>query len=393
MKKIQKIYFLFVVLVAVLVSCKKDSEAINFSTDLVNTNTLIREIIEEINDNYADDIAKEKLEIGAINGILATLDEYSTYISQDELDTFNQLTRGTFLGIGVEIRQIREGIEISSIVDESPAAIVGLRISDVITHIDGKDVSEMSFRDVVSKLSSDSALKMKISVSRNKTEKFDLILKKSVIQLQSVKLHFRDDIAVIKINCFNDGTLVGVSQAIKTLRKKKSNGVILDLRSNPGGILTQAINVCDLFLVNKKIVEFKSRNTSELKTVFSDGKDLLNGLPMVVLIDSCTASGGELVAAALGENKRAILIGEKTYGKGSLQSIIPIPGKGAIKLTTAFLISPNGSSINQNGVTPDIEITDNNQKSTDEHDDSIILRAMDLIHGISALNELEQKVK
>ncbi|MDR2666690.1 MAG: S41 family peptidase [Holosporales bacterium] len=364
----------------------------DFSTELVNTNTLIREIIEEINNNYADEIAKEKLEIGAINGILATLDEYSTYISQDEFDTFTQLTRGTFLGIGVEIKQIREGIEISSIIDESPAAIAGLKISDVITNIDGRDVSDMNFKDIVSKLSSDSALKMKVSVTRNKTEKFDVTLKKSVIQLQSVKLYFRGDIAVIKITCFNDGTLVGVSQAIKTLHRKQSKGVILDLRNNPGGILTQAINVCDMFLANKKIVEFKSRNENESKIVFSDGKDLLDGLPMVVLIDSCTASGGELVAAALGENKRAILIGEKTYGKGSLQSVIPIPGKGAIKLTTAYLISPNGNAINQNGVPPDIEIIDGNQRPTDKQEsDPIVLRAVDLIHGISALSELENK--
>lgn len=386
--------FIFLILPLIISGCKKDEKKLDLSIDAITTNNLIRDVIEEINNNYADEVTREKLEIGAINGMLGFLDEYSMYISQDEFDAFNNSTRGSFLGVGIEIKQIRDGIEITSVIDNSPASIGGLKVSDVIAKIDDKDVSEMTIKDVISKLSSDSALKIKVSITRNKTEKFDIVLKKSVIQLESVKYDFVSDIAIIKISYFNEGTVSGVSQAIKKLLKNKSTGVILDLRNNPGGILEQAIGVCDLFLNNKKIVELKSRNAEESHTIMADDTDLINNIPMVVLIDSNTASGGELVAAALGENKRAILLGEKTYGKGSLQTIIPIPGRGAIKLTTSYFISPNGNHINQKGVTPDIEISKESTIDCAEdgklESDIFILRAMDLIHGISALGNVKK---
>ena len=385
---------IFLILPIIVSGCKKDEKKLDLSMDAITTNNLIKDVIDEINNNYADEVTREKLEIGAINGMLGFLDEYSMYISQDEFDAFNNSTRGSFLGVGIEIKQIRDGIEITSVIDNSPASIAGLKTSDVMTKIDDKDVSEMTIKDVISKLSSDSALKIKVSIVRNKTEKFDVVLKKSVIQLESVKYDFVSDIAVIKISYFNEGTISSVSQAIKKLLKNKSVGVILDLRNNPGGILEQSIGVCDLFLNNKKIVELKSRNAEETRIIMSDHTDLINNIPMVVLIDSNTASGGELVAAALGENKRAILLGEKTYGKGSLQTIIPIPGRGAIKLTTSYFISPNGNPINQNGVTPDIEISKESSIDYIEdgklENDIFILRAMDLIHGISALGNVKK---
>lgn len=385
---------IFLILPIIVSGCKKDEKKLDLSMDAITTNNLIKDVIDEINNNYADEVTREKLEIGAINGMLGFLDEYSMYISQDEFDAFNNSTRGSFLGVGIEIKQIRDGIEITSVIDNSPASIAGLKTSDVMTKIDDKDVSEMTIKDVISKLSSDSALKIKVSIVRNKTEKFDVVLKKSVIQLESVKYDFVSDIAVIKISYFNEGTISSVSQAIKKLLKNKSVGVILDLRNNPGGILEQSIGVCDLFLNNKKIVELKSRNAEETRIIMSDDTDLINNIPMVVLIDSNTASGGELVAAALGENKRAILLGEKTYGKGSLQTIIPIPGRGAIKLTTSYFISPNGNPINQNGVTPDIEISKESSIDYIEdgklENDIFILRAMDLIHGISALGNVKK---
>ncbi|MDR3223993.1 MAG: S41 family peptidase [Holosporales bacterium] len=383
---------LFVLVASVLVACdeKKDENAIDFSADLIDSNNLIKEIIDEIKENYADEIAREKLEIGAINGMLKVLDDHSTYITQDEFDAFNKSTRGAFLGIGIEIKQENDGIEIISIVDDSPASKAGLKVSDIITHIDNTDVLKMNMKMVITKLSSDYAMKIRVSVLRNKSDKLEFKLSKSVIQIQSVKLSFMDDIAVIKISHFNEGTLLAITKSIKELMKKKITGVIIDLRNNPGGILEQAVKVCDLFLANKKIVEFRSKRADDSKVVFADDVDLLDGLPMAVLIDSNTASGGELVAAALGENKRAVLLGERTYGKGSQQTIIPIPGRGAIKLTTSHFVSPNGNVIDHAGVQPDIEVpknqTDPETSTAENNQTPVMLRAIDLLHGISALN-------
>jgi carboxyl-terminal processing protease len=370
--------------------------------DAITTNTFIKEIIEEVDRNYADEISREKLEIGAINGILGVLDEHSMYISQDEFNSFARSTRGSFLGVGIEIRQVRDGVEVVAVIDDSPASIAGLKESDLIVKIDDLDVAEMHMKEVISKLSSDSALKVKLSIVRNKTEKFDIILKKSVIQLRSVKTDFISDIAILRITFFNDGTVADTTKAIRKIIKNKVSGVILDLRNNPGGIMEQAIRVCDLFLgKGKKIIEFKSRNKTDSRSIFSNETDLLDGIPMVVLIDANTASGAELVASSLGDNKRAILIGEKTYGKGSLQTIIPIPGRGAIKLTTAYFLSPNGKQINQIGVIPDIEVEREQKVIAPENNeapkeigqkevavvDTMIQRAIDLLRALSALNE------
>ncbi|MBQ7524181.1 MAG: S41 family peptidase [Alphaproteobacteria bacterium] len=382
-----------------LASCKKEQQTLDISDDILSADTLIKEIIEEIRFNYADDIAREKLEIGAINGMLSVLDEHSLYITNEEFSAYSQSTRGSFLGVGIEIKRCREGVEVQSVIDESPAANFGIKPLDVITSIDGKDVQDMQLKDIVSRLSSDSAMKVRLTIARNKTERLDILLKKSVVQIPSIKLNFVDDIAIIKITHFNENSLLAVSQAAYKLIKKDARGLVLDLRNNPGGILEQAVGVADLFLVDKKIVELKSRNADESRLITSDSTDLLSGLPMAVLVNSGTASGAELLAAALGENKRAIIIGEKTYGKGSLQTVIPIPGRGAIKLTTAYFISPNGNMIEHNGVSPDIELTkeelaDNtteiptaNSGSGIYVQDVAIKRAVDLLHGISALSE------
>ena len=413
---IKKIKFLFMklsvgVLCGVLTSClmctscKQEKPKDNYSMiDSITMNNLIKDVIEEIKTNYADDITKEKLEEGAINGMLSFLDEHSMYINQEEFEAFNHSARGSFLGIGIEIKQIREGIEVISVIEDSPAYTAGIRSMDVISEIEGKDVKEMSMKEILSKLSSDMSMKIKISFVRNKSEKLDAVVKKSVIQLQTVKTDFLNDIAIIKISYFNETTVFAVQDALKQVKKNESTGLILDLRNNPGGILDQAIGVADLFLKDSKIIELKSRNIEESRSVYSNDKDFIENTPIVVLIDKNSASGAEIVASALGENKRAVIIGEKSYGKGSLQTIIPIPGKGAIKLTTAYLYSPNGNPLNKNGVNPDILVNIQNEhkdqkQNTEEVDkqkqeasqsfagDPVIQRAADLLHGISALSQ------
>ncbi len=387
-------------LIIFLTACKKEAKEENYlSIDSITTNNLIKEVIEEINNNYADEITREKLEEGAINGMLAFLDEHSLYINQEEFEAFNKSTRGTYLGIGIEIKQIKDGIEIVSVIEDSPAFKAGLKTADIITNINGKEIREMSIKEIYSKLNSDTIPKILLSITRNKTDKFEVNLKKSVIQMKTVKTDFIGDIAIIKINYFNENTISAIKTAIKNIKKEKSIGLIIDLRNNPGGILDQAISLANMFITNGKIVEFKSRNVEESRSIFADETDEINGIPIAVLIDKNSASGSELVAAALGENKRAVIIGEKSYGKGSLQTIIPIPGKGAIKLTTSFLYTPNGNKLNGNGVTPDILIeqrqidqstpqTTPNQETPppNQEPDPTTQRAIDLLHGISALD-------
>ena len=384
MRKFSKSLLLFLVITMFFTSCKKETHNFDFSVDLLNTSDLIKEILEEIHQRYADNIAREKLEIGAINGMLQVLDEYSSYIPNDEFNLYNQSARGIFLGIGIEIKQIAEGLEIQSIIDESPAANAGLKHLDVITKINNKNIQNLTAKQISTKLGNDLAMKLNLTIVRNKKETFDVDIKKSIIQLRSVKTEFTNDIAVIKINYFNDSTIMEISKAIKKIHKKKSIGVIIDLRNNPGGILDQAIGVADLFLINKKIVEIKSHNSNEAKTIVSDDTDLLNNLPMAVLINHNTASGAELLASALGENKRAVIVGEKSYGKGTMQTIIPIPGHGAIKLTTAYFVSPNGNSINHKGIYPDIESKQQDDK------DIVLLRALDLLRGIATLKNSDK---
>jgi carboxyl-terminal processing protease len=383
---VQTFLLLFLILFS---GCEKGEENKDVETQSIDAqpiNNLIKDVIEEINNNYADDITKEKLEEGAINGMLSMLDEHSIYINQEEFEAFNQTTRGTYLGIGIEIKHTKDGAEVVSVIEDSPAFEACLKPMDIITHIDKKEVKNMQAKELYSKLSSDTALKIVLSILRNKSETFDVKLKKSVIQMQTVKTEFIDDIAIVKINYFNENTIASMKASIKSIKKHKSNGIILDLRNNPGGILEQAIGVADMFLDDDKIiVEFKSKNSAESKTIFSKDDNLTDGIPIVVLIDKNTASGAELVASALGENKRAIIVGRRSYGKGSLQTVIPIPGKGAIKLTTAFMYTARGTKLNENGIIPDIFVEQSEMET-------LVQRAVDLLHGIFALeNGKKQK--
>lgn len=388
-------------------SCKKNERKINYNpVECAITDNLIRDIIEEIKLNYVDEVTSERLEEGAINGMLNFLDEYSMYINPEEFEAFEKSTHGSFLGVGIEIKQIREGIEIISIIEDGPAYKSGLRVGDIITHIENNEVSNIPLKDIMRKLGSNLNMKIKLGIIRNKTEKFDIILQKSLVQLQTVKFLGFDDIAYIKISYFNDNTLSSIKKIIKQIENGRYVGIIIDLRGNPGGILEQAIGFADLFLKDVKIIELKSKNIQDSKEIYATHESFLDNLPITVLIDKNSASGSEIVASSLSENKRAVIIGEKSYGKGTLQTIIPIPGKGAIKLTSAYIYTPLGKPLNKNGVIPGIIINnpqeqqnrntpenvdtpqnnENKGKTTDDDIDQTIQRAIDLLHGISALN-------
>jgi carboxyl-terminal processing protease len=375
--------YILIVLLSFVTACKKEDAFQNkrYIEEVIASN-LIKGVINEINSNYADKIAIETLEEGAINGMLAALDKYSLYINQEEFAAFDQLARGTYLGIGAEIKPTKDGIEILSVIDDSPAFRAQLNPGDIIVTVNGKIVDEKSIKGIVSKLNSDIVQHVVFSVMRGENGVFETSLKKSVVQISSVKTSFVDNIAIIKINYFNEKALGSVQSFVESLHNKDVDGLIIDLRNNPGGMLEQAIGVANMFLTSGKIVEFRSKNPDENRSVFANGSDLFEGKPIAILINRTSASGSELVASALSENRRAIIIGENSYGKGSVQTIIPIPGKGAIKLTTAFLYTPKGVKLNDAGVVPDIAI-DFVAKTDKTKEDIAIQKAVDLLHDLA----------
>ena len=359
---------IIIIICSIFVGCKNKK---NINT-IVSSN-LIQDIINEVKENYVEVVDNNKLEINAINGILNSLDEYSRYITKEEFDFINKSTRGVFLGIGIEINKIKDGIEIKSIIKNSPASNIGLKQGDIITAIDNTDVNNLPMKNIINILNNNNKLQYKLTVLRDKNSILEFTLNKEVINLNSVNTHIIDNILMLNISFFNEDTVNETKNKIKESYNKNIKGIIIDLRNNPGGCIEDAIEFCDLFLCNKLITIIKTKKCYKSEKIESNSKDITNNIPIVILINSQTASCAELVASSFLDNKRAILIGEKTYGKGAIQSIIPIPGRGALQLTTAYFYSPNGKEINKKGVEPNINIVQSHDN------DQILIKAIDIL--------------
>ncbi len=357
---------LIILICNIFVGCKNKKNINN----IISSN-FIQDIINEINENYADNIDNNKLEIAAINGILSSLDEYSRYITQEELDFINKSTRGVFLGIGIEINKVKNGIEIKSIIKNSPASNIGLKKGDIITTIDNIDINTLSMKNIISILNNDNKLQYKLKILREK-EVIDFVLNKERITLNSINTHIIDNILMLNIAFFNEDTVNETIKKLNDVSKQQIKGIIIDLRNNPGGHFDTAINFCNLFL-NKKIITIIKSKSNIVKKIKATNKDITNNIPIVILINAQTASCAELVASAFLDNKRAVLIGEKTYGKGAIQSIIPIPCRGALQLTTAYFYSPKGNEINKKGVEPNINIIQSN------NNDQMLIKAIEVL--------------
>lgn len=354
----------------IFVGCK-NKKTVNINT-IVSSN-LIQDIISEIKENYVEVVDNNKLEIDAINGILNSLDEYSRYITKEEFDFINKSTRGVFLGIGIEINKIKDGIEIKSIIKNSPASNIGLKQGDIITAIDNKDINNLQMDNIINILNNNNKLQYKLTVLRDKNNILEFTLNKDVVNLNSVNTHIIDNILMLNISFFNEDTVNETRKQIKESYNKNIKGIIIDLRNNPGGCIEDAIEFCDLFLCNKIITIIKFGKYYKTEKIKSNNNDITDNIPIVILINSQTASCAELVASSFLDNKRAILIGERTYGKGAIQSIIPIPGRGALQLTTAYFYSPNGKKINKKGVEPNINIVQSHDS------DQILMKAIDTL--------------
>ena len=325
---------------------------------------LFGEVLDKINKEYVDEVNQNEMMDSAINGVLQSLDPYSSYMSPEMYESMQTETSGEFGGLGIEVGMEAGVVKVISPIDNSPAYKVGVKAGDYIVKINDVQVQGKSLNEAVELMRGPVNSDIEITVRRPGTKK-SLIFKitREIIKIQSVKTKLIENVGYIRLTAFNENSSDQIKKKIKEFKKnKKVTKYILDLRNNPGGLLSQAIKISDFFLDDGEIVSTKSRKTFENRKWFAKKGDIISGNTLVVLINYGSASASEIVAGALKDHKRAILIGENTYGKGSVQSIIPMKNKGAIRLTVSKYYLPSGDSISEVGVSPDIEVAE----STDE---------------------------
>ena len=320
---------------------------------------LFGDIFEKVRKFYVEETDDKELIESAINGMLQSLDPHSSYLNQDSYSDMKVQTRGEFGGLGIEVTMEQGIVRVVSPIDNTPAAQAGLETGDFITHLDGKPILGINLAEAVDKMRGRVGSEIKLTIRRKGKEPFDVKITRAIIQIQSVRGRAEGKIGYLRITSFNEKTYSGLSREITKLQREldnKMNGLVLDLRRNPGGLLNQAIRVSDAFLERGEIVSTRGRKNKDSKRFNAKPGDLINGLPMVVLINGGSASASEIVAGALQDHRRAVIMGTQSFGKGSVQTIMPISGHGAMRLTTASYFTPSGRSIQKTGVTPDIEV-------------------------------------
>ena len=320
---------------------------------------LFGEIFERVRTDYVEGTEDRKLIEDAINGMLTSLDPHSSYMPPKSFRDMQVQTRGEFGGLGIEVTMENGFVKVVSPIDDTPAARAGLRPGDFVTHIDNEPVLGLTLQEAVEKMRGPVNSNIKLMVRRGGTDPFEVTLTRAVIRVQSVRSRVEGDLGYVRITSFTEQTESGVKNAIDRIRQQaggKLRGLVLDMRNNPGGLLDQAIAVSDAFLDKGEIVSTRGRRNDEAQRFNAKPGDLLNGLPIVVLINGGSASASEIVAGALQDHRRAILLGTRSFGKGSVQTIIPMGNQGAIRLTTARYYTPSGRSIQAQGIDPDIVV-------------------------------------
>ncbi len=328
------------------------------NSDTYRQLNLFAEVFERVRSDYVEEVGDETLVETAINGMLSSLDPHSSYLNAKNYKDMQVQTRGEFGGLGIEVTMESGLVKVVSPIDDTPAAKAGIKPNDFITHLDGEPVAGLSLPEAVEKMRGPVNSNIKLTVRREGKDPFDVTLTRAVVKIQSVKSHIEgDNIGYIRITSFNEQTDTGLQSAVKTMKEKAGNklvGYVLDLRNNPGGLLDQAIAVSDAFLERGEIVSTRGRRSEDAQRFNARPGDITGGLPVVVLINGGSASASEIVAGALQDHHRAVLLGTKSFGKGSVQTIIPLPGHGAMRLTTARYYTPSGRSIQAKGIEPDI---------------------------------------
>ena len=336
-----------------------NSFTISAEIDIYKKIDLFGEVLEKINKEYVDEINQSESMDSAINGLLQSLDPYSSYMSPKTFDEMQTETSGKFGGLGIEVSMEAGVVKVISPIDDTPASRAGLKAGDYIVKIDNIQVQGKSLSEAVDLMRGPVGSGIELTVRRRGEKKaltFNIV--REVIQVQSVKSEMLDkNIGYLRLTSFNDNSSDQIEKQITKLKKNKNlKAFILDLRNNPGGLLSQAIKITDLFLENGEIVSTKARKKSENRKWFARKGDITDGKTLLVLINYGSASASEIVAGALKDHKRAIILGENSFGKGSVQSIIPLKNRGAIRLTVAKYYLPSGKSISEVGVRPDIEV-------------------------------------
>lgn len=323
---------------------------------------LFGDIFERIRAQYVEDVDTEQLIEAAINGMLTSLDPHSSYLSARDFDDMQEQTRGEFGGLGIEVTQEEGFIKVVAPMDGTPADLAGIKAGDFITHVNAESVLGLTLDDAVDKMRGPVGSEIIVTVVREGVEEpFDVSIIRDTIKMVAVKPRLVGSTVVLRISTFNDQTYPGVEEGIKKMVEEaggmdKVNGFVIDLRNNPGGLLNQAIKVSDAFLEKGEIVSTRGRNPADGERFNAEAGDLAQGKPLVVLINGGSASASEIVAGALQDHRRAIVVGTKSFGKGSVQTLIPLNGDGAMRLTTARYYTPSGRSIQSLGVMPEIVV-------------------------------------
>ena len=352
---IKKNFFIFFFLISIFLN----QLVLSSENDVYKKIDLFGEVLEKINKEYVDEINQSESMDSAINGLLQSLDPYSAYMSPEILEEMQTETSGEFGGLGIEVGMEAGVVKVISPIDDTPASKAGIKAGDYIVKIDDTQVQGKSLSEAVDLMRGPVGSGIELTVRRRGEKKaLTFFVVREIIQIKSVKADLLEkNIGYIRLTSFNENSGKQIEKEIKKLEKNSDvRSYILDLRNNPGGLLSQAIKISDFFLDNGEIVSTKSRKASENRKWFAKSGDLTNGKTIIVLINYGSASASEIVAGALKDHKRAILLGENSYGKGSVQSIIPLKNNGAIRLTVAKYYLPSGESISEVGVSPDIEV-------------------------------------
>ncbi|PIR32213.1 MAG: peptidase S41 [Alphaproteobacteria bacterium CG11_big_fil_rev_8_21_14_0_20_44_7] len=322
---------------------------------------LFGEVFERVKDDYVEEVGDDQLIENAINGMLTSLDPHSGYLNNKAFREMQVQTKGEFGGLGIEVTMENGLVKVVSPIDDTPAFKAGIKAGDYISHIDDSQVLGMTLSDAVEKMRGRVGTKINLTILREgENEPLEKVVTRDIIKIQTVKARSEgDDIGYLRITAFSEQTASGLKKEIADQQKKLGKnikGYVLDLRNNPGGLLDQAIEVADIFLDQGEIVSTKGRVAESAKRYNATKGDMIDGLPVVVLINSGSASASEIVAGALQDHKRAIVMGEKSFGKGSVQTVIPLTGHGAMRLTTSRYYTPSGRSIQAEGIAPDLEV-------------------------------------
>ena len=352
-----------IILILLTIFFARESNA-NQTDNLYKKLDLFSDVLETLNNEYVDQVDENKVLDAAINGMLQSLDPYSSYMSPENFRNMNAETKGEFGGLGIEITMQAGLVKVISPIEGTPADKAGIKAGDFIIRINNTQVKGLNLFEAVSMMRGKVGTKINLVIRReNVDDELKFTLTRGIIKIREVSAEVKlNSIGYIRLRAFNQKSHNQLKEKIKSFKSKRLNGYILDLRNNPGGLLSQAIKISDMFLDSGEIVSTRGRDKTDIKIFNAKKGDIINGLPLIVLINKGSASASEIVSGALKDHKRAIILGETSFGKGSVQSIIPLANRGALRLTTAKYYLPSGSSISEVGVSPDITVKEKDKK-------------------------------